>query len=69
MSDEITEGHWLGESTGLTVREPAGDHDLPILEIHGDEAMAAVQIDASTAKALSHVSGELQLVHEDRENE
>jgi hypothetical protein len=46
---------------GMTVREAGPDADGPILEIHGDEGMAAVEIDDEAfVDGLTHAAAELK---------
>lgn len=41
---EQTSGSWVGKLRGMSVRDPGPDADGPILELHGEQGMAAVEI-------------------------
>lgn len=45
MGSDRTSGTWLGKCVGLTVRKPGPDADGPIIEVHGSERSAAVEVD------------------------
>lgn len=55
-------GEWLGTVEWLVVRDPGPDADGPIVEIHGDAGMAAVEIDSERfVDELSHAAAEVQM--------
>lgn len=58
-------GEWLGEATRIGVREAGEDADNPLLEIHGEEGMAAAEMTEEMSNALSHAAAELNLAMED----
>jgi hypothetical protein len=59
-------GTWIGELRGATVREPGPDAEGPILELHGEEGMAAVEVtDEAFVNALTHATAEMKMVMED----
>lgn len=60
MTSESDVGTWLGDLSGGVVREYAEDDDKAVLELHGDEDMAAMTIDRETAVWLADASEELR---------
>ena len=63
---EHRSGEWLGRLEGITVREPATDADGAIVELHGEESMAATEIVSDElVDELSHMAAEVQLVLEE----
>ena len=63
------QGRWLGEIKGIQVREPAKDADGPILEIYGEEAMAAVEVgDIEDVEGLEMSMEEIRAVLEDEDD-
>lgn len=62
----MTNGAWLGDLDGITVREPGPDADGPILELHGTENMAAVCItDDDFIDQLTRSAVELDMAMDD----
>ena len=58
-------GEWVGSVDGLSLREPGSDADGPILEIHGEDGMAAAEFDDEQfVEGLTHLAAEIQLVHD-----
>lgn len=63
--DEHRSGTWVGQVRGMRIREP-GDLDGPVLEIHGEEGMAAMVFDdESFVKGLTHAAAEMQMVFDE----
>lgn len=65
MSEEVgtaehTSGEFLGEMEGLKIR---GVLDGPVLEVHGDEGMAAVEITSeSFVDGLTEAAAQVQTI-------
>lgn len=53
-------GVWLGDLVGGVVREHSERDDRAVLELHGDEDMAAVTVDREHAVWLGDTSDEIQ---------
>ena len=64
MSDDESQhrsGTWLGDVEGLRIREPGPDADGPLLEILGEEGMAATQFSKEEwVQGLTEASAEIQ---------
>lgn len=54
-------GEWIGELQGLTVRRP-GDLGLPVLELHGEDGLAATAVSREFVDGLTQASAELNMV-------
>jgi len=63
--EEQRSGMFLGTALGMRVREPGEDADHPLLEIYGDEGMAAVEMPSEFTDGLSHAAAELDMARED----
>lgn len=64
-STDQPRGEWVGPVRGLSLREPGPDADGPILEIHGEDGMAAMEFDDEEfVEALTHLAAEIQMVHD-----
>jgi len=56
-------GNWLGQLEGLSLREPGPDADGAIVEFHGSDDMAAVEIPSERfVDKFSELAAEVQLV-------
>lgn len=63
---ENQSGSWIGKVRGIRVREPGPDADGPILEMIGEEGVAAMEFDdESFIDGLSHTAAELQMVFDE----
>lgn len=63
----IEKGYWVGEMEGMKVREGGPDVDGPVLEIHGEEGMAAVVVsDVDFVSEFAAVAAEVNLALEER---
>ena len=63
--NEHRSGEWVGQVRGMRVREP-GDLDGPVLEIHGEEGMAAMVFnDEAFVEGLTHAAAEVQMVFDE----
>ena len=61
-SGDHRSGEWLGSIEGLKVRDPGPDADGPIVDIHGEEGMAAVEIASERfVDELSIAAAEVQM--------
>ncbi|GAA0507832.1 hypothetical protein SAMN04488066_101362 [Halorubrum aquaticum] len=55
-------GEWIGELEGIGIRDPGPDADGPIMEFHGSESMAAVEVTTEEfVDKLSEAAVEVQL--------
>ncbi|MFC5277861.1 hypothetical protein ACFPM1_03635 [Halorubrum rubrum] len=62
-------GEWLGELEGIGIRDPGPDADGPIVEFHGSESMAAVEVTSEEfVDKLSEAAAEVQLALDDQED-
>jgi len=62
---EHRSGEWIGTLDGIVVREPATDADGAIVELHGEDSIAATEIASDElVDELSHMAAEVQLVLE-----
>lgn len=67
--NEHNSGEWVGPVRGMRVREP-GEVDGPILEIHGEEGMAAMVFDDPPfVEGLNHATAEMNLLLEAEEDD
>jgi len=63
---EQASGEWLGSVKEIGVRLPGPDADGPLLEIHGENGMAVVEIeDEEFVDGLTHAAAEVQTVLDD----
>jgi hypothetical protein len=54
-------GEWIGCVRGLRLRDPGPDADGPILEIHGEDGLAAMEFDDEAfVDGLTHTAAELK---------
>lgn len=61
--DKHRSGNWLGQLDGISVREPGPDADGAIVEFHGNEGMAATEInDEQFVEKLTELAAEVQLI-------
>jgi hypothetical protein len=59
-------GKWLGEFEGLMLRTPVdGEEHNPVLEIHGEEAMAAVEVGEQSVDGFTEAAAEISVALED----
>jgi len=55
-------GNWLGELDGIRVRSPGVDANGPIIELHGNEDMAAVEVTTEQfVDEFSKMAAEVQM--------
>jgi hypothetical protein len=61
-------GVWIGPVRGVTIREPGPDADGPVLEIRGEEGMAAMEFDDEAfVDGLTEMVAEMQMVFDQQE--
>jgi len=61
-TEDHRSGEWLGSLDGLKVRDPGPDAHGPVVELHGEEGMAAVEIASERfVDELSIAAAEVQM--------
>ncbi|SDJ32239.1 hypothetical protein SAMN05216226_102126 [Halovenus aranensis] len=60
-------GEFLGELNGLVVRGPCEETGLPVLEIHGEDGMAAVECPETAVGGLTETAAEIRLAVDQQE--
>jgi hypothetical protein len=70
MSDpEHTSGEYLGEFDGLALRSTLDDTGRPLLEVHGEDGMAAFEATEEAVDALTEAAAEIQLTFDQYDTE
>jgi len=58
---EHTSGEYLGEFDGLVLRGTLDDTGRPVLEVHGEDGMAAFEATEEAVEGLTEAAAEIQL--------
>jgi hypothetical protein len=58
---EHTSGEYLGEFQGLVIRGTLEGTGRPVLEIHGEDGMAAVEATEKSVEGFTEASAEIQM--------
>lgn len=57
---EHTSGEYLGKFQGLKIRGVLDDTGRPVLEIHGEDGMAAVEASEEAVEGFTEAAAEIQ---------
>lgn len=60
MSEDSLEAYWLGTVDGIRLREHLEEDDMVVVEIHGEEDTAAMEVDNELAKRFEEASRAMQ---------
>lgn len=60
-------GEFLGEFEGLKIRGVLKDSGNPVLEIHGEDGMAAVEANKESVEGFTEAAAEIQSAIDERE--